>query len=301
MLLGVCLLGANAPSPVNQGEFQRGKEAFQRKEYDVALKAFGEAIQLQPGDVRAYLFRARVYQQLEQWDSAVKELHAAAQQSPSGRITAAIGYCHHMGKNSRLGLLYTQEAVRMGCRSSDVLSNLGLYHLTGGDFAEAQKCFQEALEGDPNLRNAHLGLVALYFNAAASRLHKPIPKEAYFHARQAVELGPPSRLVYALCAYLTFRAEEVTLGRGVENQRDLWAYPDASERRRGLEYMRQAIAHGEDPKTFATLLKGVPSLRNDKAFQELLTLPVGSEPSIRFPGRVNPLEYHAPAASKPAG
>lgn len=231
---------------------------------------------------------------------AVKELHAAAQQSPSGQITAAIGYCHHIGKNARLGIIYTQEAVRMGYRSPDVLFSLGSYRLAGGDFDEAQKCFQEALEGDPNLRQAHLGLVALYFNAAASRLHKPIPKEAYFHVRQAVELGPPCRLVYVLCALMTFRAEQATHGRVVENQRALWAYPDASERRRGLEYMRQAIAHGEDPKTFATSLQRVPSLQNDKVFQELLTLPVGNEPSIRYPGRVNPLEYHAPAASKPA-
>jgi Tfp pilus assembly protein PilF len=304
VLLGVCVLGASSPlplqSPAGNRELQRGKEAFQQKEYGVALKAFGEAIQLQPGDIEAYLFRARVYQQLQQWDLAVKELLAVQERWPSGRVAAAIGYCHHMARDTRLSFIYAQEAIRIGYRSPDVLTNLGMCHSMRGHFDESEKYFQEALEKDPNLRGAHWGLAIVYFNAATSGMRKPIPKAAYFHARKAVELGPPSRQVYLLCGGLAFRAEQVAQIGVAANQAVLSAFPDAAERRRGLEYLRQAIAHGEDPREIIAMYAKVPSLQHDKAFLELLTLSPGNEPSIRCHCIVNPLEYHAPAASDKA-
>jgi tetratricopeptide (TPR) repeat protein len=98
-----------------------------------AIKAFGDAITLQPGQSDAYALRAACFRERDDFKNAQSDYEAAI------RIDS-------LGPNP------------------DCLSELGFIHIRSGNFTEAQSRFEKALIIDPNHPGAGYGLGVVLFN-----------------------------------------------------------------------------------------------------------------------------------------
>jgi tetratricopeptide (TPR) repeat protein len=266
--------------PASIRQFRQGDAYFRQEQYSLALDAYREALRLAPGLTQAQFARARTYQKLGLYEPAMQDLRVLEQHDTTGRVQAQMGYCllkRGLG-TSPAATDYFRQAIEMGFRTPAVLNNLGFVHRVCGRFQQSETCYKEALEIDPHLREAHFGLVILYYNWRGASNHKPIPKEAAYHAKMAAELGPPSNQVYLLCAQLLIREKEVDKSQPLPE----------SQRRRALEYLRQAILHGVAPAELTRIAFG--PLSDDPEFKLLLNMPVGHEPSQFLSGMADPLE-----------
>lgn len=318
--LSVCfvlaLLGGMAAmalrDPANVRRFREGQAAFEQGKYATALESLGEAIRLNPSDLEARVTLVRTCQRLEMWDRAAMELRAVDKIVPSGKIVAAIGYCVQKSKDNLLAEPYYESAIRRGYRSADILTNLGVCYANRAKWQDAEKLFKEANQKDPNLREPHFNLIMTYLNAAGQvsggmrvmgEAVQPtsIPKEAYSHARKVVELGPPSREAYTLAGQIMIRLADAgqlnTTSAKLDQQ---IAQPDESLRRLGLKYLRQAIAHGANPRMIlGPCAESAPAAEQEQ-WQELMSLTPGDKPSVRCERTVNPLEYRPPSSAAAA-
>lgn len=311
VFLMVALLGGMAGialrDPASVRQYHQAKEAFEQEKYAAALESLEEAVRLAPDFREARILLARTYQQISLWDKAADELRAVERIAPSGRIVAAIGYCLQKGKSNLLAEPYYEKAIHQGYCSADVLTNLGFCYSARSKWRDAEAILKEAVEKDPNLRAPHFTLLVTYYNAAGQLSDKLwiggeqiqpmyLPRDAYFHARKVVELGPPSKDAYQLAGTIMFRAEEVGLRHWEVKNPDLADHPQEADRRLGREYLRQAIAHGSDPRSIPLLVTFAEStpVEEQKQWKELMALRPGNKPSVRCDRTVNPLEYTAP-------
>jgi len=98
-----------------------------------AIKAFGDAIALEPGQSDAYALRAASFKERDDFKSARFDYESAI------RIDS-------LGPNP------------------DCLAELGFIHIRSGNFTEAQPHFERALAIDPNHLGAGYGLGVVLFN-----------------------------------------------------------------------------------------------------------------------------------------
>ncbi len=98
-----------------------------------AIKAFGDAIVLQPGQSDAYALRAASYKERDDFTNARSDYESAI------RIDS-------LGPNP------------------DCLSELGFIHIRSANFTEAQPRFEKALTIDPNHPGAGYGLGVVFYN-----------------------------------------------------------------------------------------------------------------------------------------
>jgi tetratricopeptide (TPR) repeat protein len=262
--------------PASIRQFRQGDAYFRQEQYSLALDAYREALRLDPGLTQAQFARARTYQKLGLYEQAMHDLRALENRDTSGKVQAVMGYCM-LQRGLAPAADHFRQAIKMGFRTPAVLNNLGLIHRSHGEFQQSEACYREALKIDPHLREAHFGLVILYYNWRGALDHRPIPKEAAYHAKMAAEHGPPSNQVYLLCAQLLVREQAMDKSKPLPEP----------QRRQALEYLRQAIIHGVAPAEIFTGALGPFS--DDPEFKSLLSMPVGHEPSQFLKGSVDPL------------
>lgn len=309
ILLGI-MAGVALRDSASVRYFKSAKEAFDQEKYASAMESLNTVIGLDANSVEARVFLARTYQQLEMWDKAADVLKAADRIAPSGKLAAAIGYSIMKSRNNLMSSEpYHEKAIHRGYRSADVLTNLAFCYQNRAKWQDAEKLLKEAVAKDPDLRAARFDLVMTYYNAAGqlSSNHyvlgeriQPmyIPQEAYAHARKLVEMGTPSAHAYLVAGQFMFQAEETASRFEAIKAMDLSARPEASERRLGMEYLKQAILHGIEPRMIPALERHAKSapLPERKEWQALLDMPAVRTKVVRCETTVNPLEYSPPSA-----
>jgi TolB-like protein/DNA-binding winged helix-turn-helix (wHTH) protein/Tfp pilus assembly protein PilF len=200
-----------ADSGAAYNEFLRGRYLLEQRTEDglnQAVSHFRRAIELQPSDALAYAGLADAYALLAQYAShagpdLLTQARGAAQQALSlspdlAEAHAALGLIDNQAGNFREAIPHLQRAIALDPHYGLARMWYGRNLFLQGDFAGADRVFEQALSFDP--LSAMLQLNA---GLALEQLDR-LP-EASTHARRAIELEPKLASGYWLLAFLDAR------------------------------------------------------------------------------------------------
>ncbi len=217
-----------------QVQINAGLACFRTGQRDQALRYAQAAIRIDPQVAEAYMLLARLYDHHGTANLALANLQTYLRYSPNpapgyyllGRI-----YASQADRDK--ALLWTQRAVTADPKNAEFLLTLGriyyeLYNATHAD--DGIRCYQQALELDPNYSDAHL-----YLGRALVRQRKWEEAIPHFQAalRTASDTGP---IYYDLGQAL------IKTGQIDEGQKALAAYNTYREYNDGVAKLRSDIA-----------------------------------------------------------
>jgi serine/threonine protein kinase/Flp pilus assembly protein TadD len=163
--------------------FYKGKCAYQLKRYDEAVAAFFACIVLEPNSLNLpnwYYERARSYAGMGNLDKAYSDYDRALELNP-GFANALVkrGMLHYQTKRYDKALEDLQSAQAYGTKNAQVHYNLGLvYHAQHNDSA-ARASVQQALQADPNHKDALALQKQLNDRARISCTAEPLEKSSF--------------------------------------------------------------------------------------------------------------------------
>ena len=133
------------------------------EQWDAAKASFGEAIKLDPDLFKSYYKLAQVHEELDDAQNALHQYTKAIERGPRfleayaqlGRLYANLGYLEQAKKVLESALLVAHPGSD---ERAEVHQLLGTVFQQKGDFAEAIKQFQSALEITPGMSEALFSL-----------------------------------------------------------------------------------------------------------------------------------------------
>jgi serine/threonine protein kinase len=270
ILVGVTvgLLALRDPYCVRQ--FRQGIEYYRQGQYQLAVASLDESIRANPGDPDAVFARGRAYQKLGNYRQAFEDYHAIGQESATPQSIACKGYCLGKMRYHRDAIDCCQQALDMGYRSPSVLNNIAYSLIQLRKLDDAERYLEQALDADEGIQAAHTNLISVLLNRALSG--QPVNKTTLARLERALEACASSADLYLCAAELYALAAEQEKGL----------------RAPALEYLQKAIAHGSDPKSWASN-RAFFSLRGEEGFRELLEESPGAGPSAKAEGLVDPV------------
>jgi tetratricopeptide (TPR) repeat protein len=146
-----------------QKAFNDGVEASQKGDRDGALAKFEEASQLDPELAVAHRARANLYLQVERHQDAVEAVEKALVLEPTDIQALEIAYDAYsvLGNQAKADEYLAQLSSAGGGNLAPRYFNAGVGALNLGDRQTAKRKFQQALEQDPNLVEAHSALAVV--------------------------------------------------------------------------------------------------------------------------------------------
>ncbi len=256
--------------PYSLRQFQRGVRYSQQGEYQLAVECLNESLRSSPQDRDALFARGRALEQLGDFRMAMDDFTEANRLAPSPTLAACQGYCLSRLNQHETAIAAYRKAWDLGYRSAGLLNNIGYSFHALRRLDESEKYLKQALEADEDLPAAHHNLVNVFLRRA---LHgQPVPPEAFFHVRRAVELSPPSADLYRDVAKLCAVA-----ARG-----------DATRIESAIEYLEKGLLYGLDPQAMGKE-PAFAALAGNPAFERLRTQKAASSPATRAAYLVDPL------------
>jgi len=246
------------PYPVRQ--FQSGMRYYGRGEYAAAIEYFNEALRWDPNQSDALFARGRALLRQGDFRTALVDFRAASLLTADAKIDAALAYCLGRSNQDKAAIYYYEQAIQKGMQSAGVLNNIGFSYRRLGRLDRAEEYLDRAIAADEHLWAAHHNLVIVDLNRGLGG-HR-VPESALAHAKRVAELAPPSVELYVHIAALFASAAGLR--------------PELIQG--AIEYLEKAVAHGLDPASLRTDPR-FSILREDRAFQVLLTRLPGREPS----------------------
>jgi len=242
--------------PYHVRQIQRGRAYYQREEYDLAAEAFGNAIRSAPDPSEALLERGRALVKLGEYRSALEDLGDSYKLRPTPEGTIGSGYCLNRLRYHKEAIVAYRMAGETGQSSVAVLNNIGYSCLCVGDLEGAERALTEAARLDSHQQAVQYNLAILYLRLY--RMKRPIPSDAYSHAAQALELGPPDSELCRLAA--TF----CTIDPGADSQ----GFAKA------LTYLEEGISLGLD-MAVVNRDSALRPLKGEPRYKQLMNTPRG--------------------------
>lgn len=149
-----------APAIVLRGFAHAAKE-----EYAKAVEDYTEALKLQPDDDRPLIFRAATYQAMKAYDKAIADFSELIKRKPEDvEALCSRGLCYAQSGNDAKAFEDFDQAVKLAPKSAMPRQLRGSAHADAGRKTEALADYKEAINLDPNnaatyLYRAHLYLV----------------------------------------------------------------------------------------------------------------------------------------------
>ena len=135
--------------------FYKGRCAHQLKRFDEAVNAFSACIVLEPGSSNWYYHRARSQAASGRLDKALADYNHALKLQP-GLANALLyrGILHFQAKRYPEAVQDLQDARDHGASATLVNYHLSLVHHARQDDAAARASLRQALQADPNYKEA---------------------------------------------------------------------------------------------------------------------------------------------------
>jgi tetratricopeptide (TPR) repeat protein len=137
--------------------YDRGVAASNRKEYDIAITEYTEAIRLNPNYTDAYYNRGIAYYSKRNYDRAITDYTEAIRLNPNfanAYYGRGVAY-RNKGDYNRAITDYT-EAIRLNPNSAEAYHGRGLAYYYKNDYDRAITEYTEAIRINPNLTNAYI-------------------------------------------------------------------------------------------------------------------------------------------------
>jgi tetratricopeptide (TPR) repeat protein len=261
----VVVLGMRPPASVRA--LEQGLAAERDGRHEEAIVQLDTALAVHPDHGEAFFARGRARYRLaeslpfKERDAQLKlseeDLEQAAALTGDPRIWACRGYCANRQRAHDYAIVLYQRAIQEGYAPAAVWNNLGYSYLRapGHDWLDALPAFHQAIEIDALLQAAYYNrALALY--QLALRDNKPLSMKALSDIQEAIRIGPITAELFRHAACLCAR---------LARQDSRWVET-------GIDYLRQAIAHGQNPQQIEADA-GLAELQSSPQFQRLLHLP----------------------------
>lgn len=139
-----------------------GMIAYQRGQYDAAIKLINRAVQHNSSSAVIYTNLGTVYNANKQPDAAIAELKKAIAIDPSMALAHNnLGNAYHTKGLDGDSINSYQMAIRINPSFADAYANLGSIFYKKEQFDEAEKCFHKVLELNPEHPSAGHMLASL--------------------------------------------------------------------------------------------------------------------------------------------
>lgn len=176
------------PSCSSADYFQRGVEAFEKREYDLAVTHFTKAVVQSPKAPAAYFYRALAYREKKEYDKAVADFTEVIRLDPN----PAAGYynrgvVHARKKEYDKALKDFDEAIRLEPENAIPYAGRGRTHQDKKEYEKAEADCLTAIRLDPKLSVGHNNLAWLRATCPNAKLRDG--KRAVESATKACELS----------------------------------------------------------------------------------------------------------------
>ena len=140
-------------------KLEEGNAAFARKDYEAALKSFGEAKALTPDQSAPYVLSGSTLLVMERYDDARQELLKAIELNPADpKGYSLLGSAYHKLKNYRSALSTFETGLKVAPESFEMLNKQGLVLRDREEPARAIDSFSQAVRIQPDYLPARLNL-----------------------------------------------------------------------------------------------------------------------------------------------
>jgi tetratricopeptide (TPR) repeat protein len=143
----------------------RGFAYAAKEEYEKAVADYTEALKLQPEDDRPLIFRAATYQAMKAYEKAIADYSELVKRKPEDvEALCSRGLCYSQAGDEKKAFADFNDAVKLAPKSAMARQLRGAAHADASRKTEALADFKEAITLDPNnaatyLYRAHLYLV----------------------------------------------------------------------------------------------------------------------------------------------
>jgi tetratricopeptide (TPR) repeat protein len=203
--------GQTASDPEAAQWLEAGAALEERGEYEDAIRAYEEALELAPGDTEALVGLASAYESLDERDVAIAHLQEAAQIDPEdAHIQRDLGRLYCLTGDGEACLQTLENAVRLDPESARGRFLLGLayqQHAQNG-LDRALQEFREALRLDPDNAVTHMAMADLYTTEPG---YEPLAIEAYQEAARLAKAAGEAEMearAYAGLARIYYQVDE---------------------------------------------------------------------------------------------
>ena len=210
LILFLLLFQAQEPAQAKSAKehFDSGLVRVQAKDIDGAIAELTKTIELDPGFVMAYYFRAQCFFLKGDREKALPDYSKVIELAPTTpgieRVYNARSVIRVLKGETEGALQDLDKAIESNPNYADSFSNRGTTRQLRGDLTGAASDFDKALELNPNLAAAYIGRGILRFET--QNLEK-----AMADFNRALELVPTAAKPYASRAILHTLAGEVDL------------------------------------------------------------------------------------------
>lgn len=264
---------ANRP-PEQTVQAERGREAYERRDYALAVHHFSASLQADSRQADILFARGKAYAKLAATDISTYALanadfDHAERLAPSGWNQAYLGYCLQRQRLTNAAIFRYENALKQGIVTAAIHNNLAELYSAKGQFDKAQDHLDEALYLKPNLQVAHYNQAVVYYRkalaATQSAAQQDFVKKGIGHFQQTLDLGRVTgNMMYtgaALCAF------------GYTFDKDAWIEPTMS-------YLAKAIELGIKPDKLVND-SSFQMFKNHPRFAGILTLtPPANHPDV---------------------
>ena len=152
----------------NMGDIYAGKKDFQN-----AIKAFQQAIELRPDYVDAHHNVGVTYLQMKDFDNAIVWFEKALAIHPIPQTYNDLGVAYYNKGNMAKAEESFKKAIGLNLNSGPPYHSLGILYYTQGKTEEARQAWKKALELDPSIQGAKQGLKMIEQSLPVSPLVSP--------------------------------------------------------------------------------------------------------------------------------
>jgi len=138
--------------------FDMGNYYANLKKYDLAIKSYTKAIELNPNYADTYYNRGNSYKNLKKDDLAIKDYTKAIELNPNrdeAYNNRGVLYTHL--KKDDLAIKDYKKAIQINPKNTNAYCNCGNFYTKSKDYSSAIKDFNKAIELNPNYADAYFG------------------------------------------------------------------------------------------------------------------------------------------------
>lgn len=136
--------------------FRRGDAYDEKGQYDEAITDYDQALRLQPDYADAFHYRGLAYQHKKQYDLAIKDYNQALKLNPNDAYAYnSRGSVYQNRGDYDLAIQDYNQALNLDSNLADAYYNRGLAYEQRGQYARALQDFDQYLKVDPNDADAN--------------------------------------------------------------------------------------------------------------------------------------------------